>query len=49
MLGSTTVLSLAPYYRQAGFTVLEPGERIAVADPLGMILHRSANRHVVQM
>ncbi|MFF7555406.1 hypothetical protein ACFZA9_21250 [Streptomyces olivaceus] len=49
MLGTTTVLSLAPYYRQAGFTVLEPGERIAVADPLGMILHRPADRHVVQM
>lgn len=49
MLGTTTVLSLAPYYRQAGFTVLEPGERIAVADPLGMVLHRPADRHVVQM
>ncbi|MGW6744881.1 GNAT family N-acetyltransferase [Streptomyces sp. NPDC055025] len=49
MLGTTTVLSLAPYYRQAGFTVLEPGEMISVADPLGMILHRPADRHVVQM
>lgn len=49
MLATTTVLSLAPYYRQAGFTVLEPGERIAVADPLGMVLHRPAERHVVQV
>ncbi|GAA3760892.1 hypothetical protein GCM10023082_63800 [Streptomyces tremellae] len=49
MLGTTTVLSLAPYYRQVGFTVLEPGERIAVADPLGAVLHRPADRHVVQM
>lgn len=49
MLGTTTVLSLAPYYRQVGFTVLEPGERIAVADPLGMVLHRPAEGHVVQM
>ncbi|MFG3134337.1 GNAT family N-acetyltransferase [Streptomyces tendae] len=49
MLGTTTVPSLAPYYRQAGFTVLEPGEGIAVADPLGMVLHRPAERHVVQM
>ncbi len=49
MLGTTTVLSLVPYYRQAGLTVLEPGERIAVADPLGMVLHRPAERHVVQM
>jgi GNAT superfamily N-acetyltransferase len=49
MLGTTTVLSLAPYYRQAGFTVLEPGEVISVADPLGMVLHRPADRHVVQM
>ncbi|AJC62077.1 GNAT family N-acetyltransferase [Streptomyces sp. 769] len=49
MLGTTTTQPLAPYYRQAGSTVLEPGEGIAVADPLGMILHRPAEPHVVQM
>ncbi|KWT63814.1 hypothetical protein ADL21_00130 [Streptomyces albus subsp. albus] len=49
MLGTTTTGSLASYYEEAGFTVLAPGEGIAVADPLGMILHRPADRHVVQM
>ncbi|MFF2101155.1 hypothetical protein [Streptomyces sp. NPDC058202] len=49
MLGTTTTPSLAPYYRRAGFTVLAPGEEIAVADPLGMVLHRPADPHVVQM
>ncbi|MEU8434539.1 GNAT family N-acetyltransferase [Streptomyces sp. NPDC029216] len=51
MLGTftTSTLFLVPYYRQAGFTVLEPGERIAVHDPLGMVLHRPADSHVVQM
>ncbi|MFE5711969.1 GNAT family N-acetyltransferase [Streptomyces sp. NPDC056501] len=49
MLGTTTTPSLAPYYRRAGFTVLAPGEGIAVADPLGMVLHRPADPHVVQM
>lgn len=47
--GTTTTLSLASYYRRAGFTVLAPGEGIAVADPLGLILHRPADPHVVQM
>ncbi len=49
MLGTTTTGSLTSYYEGAGFTVLAPGEGIAVADPLGMILHRPADRHVVQM
>jgi GNAT superfamily N-acetyltransferase len=51
MLGTftTNTLSLTSYYKQAGFTVLAPGERIAVVDPLGMILHRPAAPHVVQM
>lgn len=49
LLATTTVLPLAPYYRQVGFTVLGPGERIAVADPLGAVLHRPADGHVVQM
>ncbi|MGW2183647.1 GNAT family N-acetyltransferase [Streptomyces sp. NPDC001732] len=51
MLGTftTSTLFLVPYYQQAGFTVLGPGEGIAIADPLGMILHRPAEPHVVQM
>lgn len=49
MLGTTTTPHSAPYYWQAGFTVLEPGEGIAVADPLGMNLHRPADPYVVRM
>ncbi|MFF4668203.1 hypothetical protein [Streptomyces sp. NPDC001282] len=51
MLGTftTSTLFLGPYYQRAGFTVLGPGEGIVSADPLGMILHRPAAPHVVQM
>ncbi|MEU3220254.1 GNAT family N-acetyltransferase [Streptomyces sp. NPDC006971] len=46
---TTSTLFLVPYYQRAGFTMLGPGEGIVIADPLGMILHRPAAPHVVQM
>lgn len=50
MMGTFTTSSpfLTAYYRQAGFTVLEPGESIVIYDPLGMALHRPSAPHVVQ-
>lgn len=51
MLGTftTSTMFLVPYYQRAGFTVLGPGEGIAMFDPLGMILHRPSAPHVIQM
>ncbi|MER5218272.1 GNAT family N-acetyltransferase [Streptomyces sp. NPDC002838] len=50
MMGTFTTSSpfLTAYYRQAGFTVLEPGESIVIYDPLGMVIHHPSAPHVVQ-
>ncbi len=51
MLGTLLLKNrdLVSYYRDAGCTVLAPGEALHLVDPLGVVLSRPASSHVIQM